>query len=90
VHPKIAQTLARHSTITLTLDRYTHVGLYDLSASVNSLPAISVEVPDTEAYVLKATGTEDRARIADVTSCTRLHRKAKRAEKGRRRNSATA
>jgi integrase len=61
VHPKIAQTLARHSTITLTLDRYTHVGLYDLSASVNSLPAIPVEVPGAEANVLKATGTEDRA-----------------------------
>src|SRR5205823_4405615 len=29
VHPKIAQTLARHSTITLTLDRYTHTGLVD-------------------------------------------------------------
>jgi site-specific recombinase XerD len=55
-HPKIAQTLARHSTITLTLDRYTHVGLYDLSASVNSLPAI----PGAVANVLKATGTEDR------------------------------
>ena len=27
IHPKIAQTLARHSTITLTMDRYTHLGL---------------------------------------------------------------
>ncbi len=61
VHPKIAQTLARHSTITPTLDRYTHVGLYGLSASVNSLPAIPVEVPVAEANVLKATGTEDGA-----------------------------
>ena len=61
VHPKIAQTLARHSTITLTLDRYTHVGLYDLSASVNSLSAIPVEVPGAEANILRATGTEDRA-----------------------------
>jgi len=24
VHPKVAQALARHSTITLTMDRYTH------------------------------------------------------------------
>lgn len=61
VHPKIAQTLARHSTITLTLDRYTHVGLYDLSASVNSLPAVSVEGPGAEVNVLKATGTDDGA-----------------------------
>src|SRR5262249_18442171 len=61
IHPKIAQTLARHSTITLTLDRYTHVGLYDLSASVNSLPAIGVEVLGAEINDLKATGTEDQA-----------------------------
>lgn len=27
VHPKIAQALARHSTITLTMDRYTHTDL---------------------------------------------------------------
>jgi integrase len=59
VHPKIAQTLARHSTITLTMDRYTHVGLYDLAASVNSLPAVPVGVPGPEANVLKATGTDD-------------------------------
>ncbi len=59
VHPKIAQTLARHSTITLTMDRYTHVGLYDLAASVNSLPALPVDVPDADANVLKATGTDD-------------------------------
>jgi integrase len=59
VHPKIAQTLARHSTITLTLDRYTHVGLYDLAASVNSLPTIPIEDPGPEASALKATGTDD-------------------------------
>jgi len=29
VHPKTAQALARHSTISLTLDRYTHVSLGD-------------------------------------------------------------
>jgi site-specific recombinase XerD len=58
-HPKIAQSLARHSTIPLTLDRYTHVGLYDLAASVNSLPAVPVVVPGSETNVLKATGTDD-------------------------------
>jgi integrase len=29
VPPKVAQTLARHSTITLTMDRYTHLGVID-------------------------------------------------------------
>jgi Phage integrase family len=61
VHPKIAQTLARHSTITLTMDRYTHVGLYDLAQSVNSLPAVSVEVPGQKVNVMKATGTDNLA-----------------------------
>ena len=29
IHPKVAQSLARHSTITLTMDRYAHVRLFD-------------------------------------------------------------
>jgi len=38
VHPKVAQALARHSTITLTLDRYSHTVLTDLSEAVSVLP----------------------------------------------------
>jgi integrase len=60
VHPKIAQTLARHSTITLTLDRYTHMGLVDLAASVNSLPCVVPEVPQAEKRALRATATTDQ------------------------------
>jgi integrase len=60
VHPKIAQTLARHSTITLTLDRYTHMGLVDLAASVNSLPCFVPEVPEAEKRAMRATGTDQR------------------------------
>jgi len=40
VHPKEAQTLARHSTIALTLDRYTHLGVSNLTAALDALPAI--------------------------------------------------
>jgi len=40
VHPKMAQSLARHSTITLTLDRYTHVSLCDQAAALANLPDI--------------------------------------------------
>jgi integrase/recombinase XerD len=58
VHPKIAQTLARHSTITLTLDRYTHAGLADVAATVNGLPCAVPDVPEAERLALKATGTE--------------------------------
>ena len=38
VHPKEAQTLARHSTITLTMDRYTHLGVRDSAAALDKLP----------------------------------------------------
>ncbi|MGH7130912.1 MAG: tyrosine-type recombinase/integrase [Phycisphaerales bacterium] len=34
VSPKIVQSLVRHSTITLTMDRYAHVGLADESAAL--------------------------------------------------------
>lgn len=40
VHPKTAQELARHSTITLTMDHYTHVGLHDLSGALAKLPTL--------------------------------------------------
>lgn len=45
VPPKVAQTLARHSTITLTMDRYTHLGVMDLVDALERLPAISAEFP---------------------------------------------
>jgi len=55
VSPKVAQTLARHSTITLTMDRCAHVGLSDSMVALNSLPAF---VSVAEAGTLGATGTD--------------------------------
>ncbi len=40
VHPKLAQTLARHSTINLTMDVYTHVELEEKAGAVAMLPAL--------------------------------------------------
>ena len=54
VHPKTAQELARHSTITLTMDHYTHVGIRDLSSALDTLPSLT---PAREAHA--ATGTDD-------------------------------
>ena len=48
---KIAQELARHSTITLTMDRYAHVGLADKARALDALPSIG------EPVELAATGT---------------------------------
>ena len=41
VHPKVAQQLARHSTITLTMDRYSHARLIDLDTAVENLPSLA-------------------------------------------------
>jgi integrase len=38
--PKTVQTLARHHSASLTLDRYTHVGLHDLAGAVDALPEL--------------------------------------------------
>ncbi len=40
VNPSMAKTLARHSTITLTLDHYTHVLDSDVRAALGTLPSI--------------------------------------------------
>ncbi len=55
VHPKDAQMLMRHSTITLTMDRYTHGVVGDLSAALDQLPDLS-SLPD-ETKRQRATGT---------------------------------
>ncbi len=41
VHPKTAQVLARHSTITLTMDRYSHTGRAADAAALGALPDLS-------------------------------------------------
>ena len=45
VHPKTAQALARHSTITLTMDRYSHVLRGAESAALAALPDLTSAAP---------------------------------------------
>ena len=40
VHPRNAQALARHSTIDLTMNVYTHVAMSDLHDDVESMPGL--------------------------------------------------
>lgn len=40
VHPKVAQELARHSDIRLTMNTYSHIGLLEHSAGLEKLPSI--------------------------------------------------
>ncbi len=58
VHPKVAQTLARHSTVELTLGRYSHVLVEDQRAGVEALPAMTMR----PAGAARATGTAGAAR----------------------------
>jgi len=57
--PKMAQTLARHSDVRLTLGVYTHVGLHDESVAIQSLPSPpKTDATTTDHSSLKATGTD--------------------------------
>jgi integrase len=40
VHPKVAQVLARHSTITLTMAYYTHLDVLDVRGALDKLPEV--------------------------------------------------
>ena len=57
VHPKLAQELARHSDIRMTMNLYTHTRLHDLAGAVDGLPALLNAAPLQQ---LKATGTDPR------------------------------
>ena len=59
VHPKAIQAFMRHSTITLTMDRYTHVGIRDQRAVLEALPMAESDDHTTQGAKAKATGTYD-------------------------------
>ena len=59
----MAQTLARHSTVVLTMDRYSHVALDEQAEALASLPDLSAAI---EAQL--ATGTDD-ATVTDLADC---------------------
>jgi integrase len=45
VAPAVAKSLARHSTIVLTMDHYTHTLIEDARAALDRLPAIGLAEP---------------------------------------------
>ena len=59
--PKLAQDLARHSDIRLTMNVYTHTALYDRAGAVESLPPLLPAGPDAELQACQATGTDGNA-----------------------------
>jgi len=61
--PKAMQRLARHTSVELTLGRYTHANLFDLAGAVDAMPPLPIDKDDsngdqTEAVALRATGTD--------------------------------
>jgi len=59
VHPKVAQTIMRHSDINLTMGRYTHTLRGQEAEAVKSLPDLSF----ANDQVQKATGTDGRQEL---------------------------
>ncbi len=60
VHPKVVQTVLRHSAITLTMDTYGHLFPGQDAAAVAALPSM-MNGPRDETEALAATGTDDAA-----------------------------
>src|SRR5512135_181628 len=58
---KVVQSLARHSTPTLTLGIYSHIGLYDQTAALDALPSLDGKAPTEEPASMQATGTDGQS-----------------------------
>jgi integrase len=56
-HPKVAQSIMRHSDINLTMSRYSHIFRGQDSEAVEKLPDLSL--PSSQAERIKKTGTDD-------------------------------
>ena len=64
VHPKLAQSLVRHSDINLTMSRYTHTTRGEQSEALAALPDLSTPA----SRELQATGTSDAIANADPSA----------------------
>jgi hypothetical protein len=81
VHPKFAQALARHSTITLTMDRYSHTDLGEQADALKVLPSLPT-APGTAPVVLASCLASKHAKQRISTDSDRLSDKSKGDEDG--------
>jgi integrase len=65
VHPKLAQGLARHSSIELTMNAYTHVDLDDLNRGLRLVPGLSDQSPRLVPQLVPAGGAAGRQASLD-------------------------
>jgi len=70
-HPKVAQAIMRHSTIDLTMSRYTHIFRGQESEAVESLPDLSL--PSREKQSAVKTGTDSESVFANCLASS-LHK----------------
>jgi hypothetical protein len=70
VHPKVAQSLMRHSDINLTMSKYTHTLTGQEAQAVNSLPDLSLT--SAEAEKVAATGTDGESFRSALENLRRL------------------
>ena len=61
VHPKVAQQLARHSTITLTMDRYSHAVPEDLAKGLEALPVLGKRPEPASAQKAESVAEESKS-----------------------------
>lgn len=67
VSPKTAQTLARHSTIDLTMNVYTSLTVLEQASALASLPPVpSFSGPESATRAFKATGTDGPKKVPPV------------------------
>ena len=68
-HPKVAQSVMRHSTIDLTMSRYTHVFAGQEADAVAALPNLAAPAQEAAA----ATGTDNVQAVQDAPGCARTN-----------------
>ncbi len=67
VSPKAAQSLARHSTIDLTMNVYTSLTVHDQASAIAALPPIrDLSEPVSQANEMQATGTDGPEKVPPV------------------------
>ena len=77
VSPRVAQSLARYSTITLTMDRYSHVALSSERKALEVLP----DIVKIEEVALLKTGTDDMPVEGQKTDTKTAHIQVETAQK---------
>ena len=72
--PKIAQSLARHSKIELTMNTYTHLSLHDHRQALEALPGIpGVNDQENNQAVAAKTGTDDAPVKTSDSNCQSVY-----------------